>query len=193
MDVTDSSTTRSPAATRLLGRLVEDRATIDGPAGALAPLAALAKGRGVWRRVVTGQVVGHAAHPFLTDLPIGFWTSASLLDVAGGPGAAGAARRLVAAGLASAPAAVLTGLAEYDGLGVRQRRVAAVHASLNTASLVLYAASWAVRPRRRALGVALALGGLSVSGVSAYLGGHLAIAEKVGTTTEATVQPAAPA
>jgi hypothetical protein len=84
---------------------------------------------------------------------------------------------------------VLTGLAEYDGLGVRQRRVAAVHASLNAASLVLYAASWAVRPRRRGLGVGLALGGLSVSGASAYLGGHLAIGEKVGTSSSTATGP----
>lgn len=185
MDVTDRPATPSPTATRVLERLVEGRSSLDGPAAALSPLARLARGSGTWKRLVTGQALGHAAHPFLTDLPIGFWASASLLDMIGGPGAQPAARRLVAAGLASAPAAALTGLAEYDGLGPRPRRVAAVHAALNVASLGLYAASWATRPRRRRAGVALALGGLSVSGLSAYLGGHLAIGEKIGTTTEA--------
>jgi len=192
MDVSDSSATRSPAATRLLERLVEGRSSLDGPAAAISPLARQARGDGAWRRVVTGEAIGHAVHPFLTDLPIGFWASASLLDVLGGPGAAVAARRLVAAGLASAPAAALTGLAEYDSLGARPRRVAAVHAALNVASLALYAASWAARPRRQGLGAALALGGLSVSGVSAYLGGHLAIGEKVGTTTETWPRPSTP-
>lgn len=193
MDVNDSYATRSPAAARALERLVEGRSSLDGPAAALSPLARQARGGGVWRRVVTGESIGHAAHPFLTDLPIGFWASASLLDLVGGPGAAVPARRLVAAGLATAPAAALTGLAEYDALGARPRRVAAVHAALNVASLALYAASWAARPRRQGLGVALALGGLSVSGVSAYLGGHLAIGEKVGTTTEAAPMPLTPA
>jgi uncharacterized membrane protein len=183
MNVTATPPTGSSAATRLLERLVEGRRSLDGVAAALSPLAHRVRGHGPWRRLVTGEVVGHAAHPFLTDLPIGFWTSASLLDLVGGPGAEAAARRLVGAGLASAPAAALTGLAEYDGLTPRSRRVAAVHAALNVTSLGLYAASWAARPQRRRAGVALALAGLSVSGVSAYLGGHLAIGEKVGTTT----------
>src|SRR6476659_7284700 len=74
----------------------------------------------------------------------------------------------------------------------RPRHVAAVHAALNVASLALYAASWAARPRRQGLGAALALGGLSVSGVSAYKGGHLAIGEKVGTTTETLPRPSTP-
>src|SRR6476661_3694777 len=192
MDATDTPATDPSAATRLLESLVEGRPSLDGPAAALSALAHQVRGTGSWRRLVTGEVVGHAVHPFLTDLPIGFWASASLLDLIGGPGAEAAARRLVAAGLASAPAAALTGLAEYDGLGARPRRVAAVHAALNVASLALYAASWAARPRRQGLGKALALGGFSVSGVSAYLGGHLAIGEKVGTTTETWPRPSTP-
>ena len=171
------------AASALVERIVEGRPSLDGVARLLQPVAAAARGRGTWRSLVTGEVVGHAAHPFLTDLPIGFVSSATLLDLVGGPGAETAARRLVGAGLVSAPAAALTGLAEYASLTERPRRVAAVHAALNVASLGLYAVSWAVRPRRRSAGVALGLAGLSVSGVSAYLGGHLAIGEKIGTTT----------
>jgi len=62
--------------------------------------------------------------------------------------------------------------------------VAVVHAVLNVASLGLYAASWATRPRHHARGVAQGLTGLTVATLSAYLGGHLAIGEKVGTTTQ---------
>ncbi|MGO4598929.1 DUF2231 domain-containing protein [Terrabacter sp. 2RAF25] len=169
-------------AVGLVHRLVEDRTSLDAPAAAVAPLAAHLRGTGAWRRIVTGEVLGHSAHPFLTDLPIGFFGSAALLDLLGAPGSEAASRRLVGAGLASAPAAALTGWAEYAGLGTSQRRVALVHAGLNVASLGLYAASWAARPRRQALGVALGLAGLSVAGLSAYLGGHLAIGERVGTT-----------
>ncbi|NUO92753.1 MAG: DUF2231 domain-containing protein [Dermatophilaceae bacterium] len=183
------ATTTPPPAVGLVERLVEGRPSLDAPAAALAPLAAHLRGTGAWRRLVTGEAMGHAAHPFLTDLPIGFWTSSALLDLVGGPGAAAASRRLVGAGLASAPAAALTGVVEYAGIGARPRRVAVVHAGLNVVSLGLYAASWAARPRHRGRGVALGLAGLSVAGLSAYLGGHLAIGEKVGTTTALAPSP----
>ena len=119
-------------ATALVERIVEGRPSLDGVARLLQPVAAAARGRGTWRSLVTGEVVGHAAHPFLTDLPIGFVISATLLDLVGGPGAETAARRLVGAGLVSAPAAALTGLAEYASLTERPRRVAAVHAALTS-------------------------------------------------------------
>jgi uncharacterized membrane protein len=184
---TNPTTSVAPpsAASRLLERLVEGRESLDGAAASLQPAAEVARGRGLWRRIVTGEVLGHAAHPFMTDLPIGFFSSAALLDLAGGPAARGAARRLVAAGLLSAPGAALTGLAEYAPLGARPKRVAATHAVLNTASLGLYAVSWALRPQRHRAGVVFGMAGLAVSGVSAYLGGHLAIGEKVGTTAPA--------
>ena len=31
--------------------------------------------------LLRGRPLGHALHPALTDLPIGFWTSAAVLDV----------------------------------------------------------------------------------------------------------------
>ena len=174
---------RTATAPHLVESLVEGRASLDGVARRVQPLAEAVRGRGRWERMVTGEVIGHAAHPFLTDLPLGLFTSASVLDLVGGRSSEGAARRLVGAGLLCAPAAALTGLAEYPSLSTRPRRVAATHALLNTTSLGLYAASWAVRPRRRGLGVALGLAGMTVSGLAGYLGGHLAIGEKVGTTT----------
>jgi uncharacterized membrane protein len=194
MDATDTDSTQQVStAARLLDRLVESRTSLDGSSRLLRPLAERARGKGSWRRLVTGEVIGHAAHPFLTDLPIGFWASAGLLDVVGGPGAAPAARQLVGWGLATSPAAALTGMAEYAALAERPQRVASVHAGLNSVGMVLMAASWAARPRRRALGVSLGLAGLAVTGASAYLGGHLAIGEKVGTstTTQSAVEPVA--
>ncbi|GAB3870312.1 DUF2231 domain-containing protein [Terrabacter terrigena] len=189
MEPSHTTTSGPGPAVGLVERLVEGRPSLDAAATALAPLSAHLRGTGAWRRLVTGEAMGHAAHPFVTDLPIGFWTSSALLDLVGGPGAAAASRRLVGAGLATAPAAALTGVAEYAGIGSRPRRVAVVHAGLNVVSLGLYAASWAARPRHRRRGVALGLAGLSVAGLSAYLGGHLAIGEKVGTTTVSTGSP----
>jgi hypothetical protein len=47
-------------------------------------------------RLLHGRPLGHAAHPLLTDAPIGLWASATVLDLAGGDGARRAADRLLA-------------------------------------------------------------------------------------------------
>src|SRR4051812_40568925 len=176
----NSSTPQPTSAAGLVGRLLEDREALDGAADLLRPVADAARGRGLWRRLVTGELMGHAAHPFLTDLPLGFFSSAALLDLVGGPGTEVAARRLVGAGIASAPAAALTGLAEYASLSQRPRRVAATHAVLNVASLGFFAGSWAVRPQRHRAGVALGLAGLPVTGLPASLGAPLPMGERAG-------------
>src|SRR5690606_36442245 len=54
------------------------------------------------RNVLIGTVIGHPLHPLLTDVPIGAWTMAAVLDLAGGLRTARAADVLVAAGLAAA-------------------------------------------------------------------------------------------
>src|SRR5215207_8584077 len=47
-------------------------------------------------------ILGHSVHPLLTDLTIGCWISASILDLAGGSQARRSATLLVGAGLAAA-------------------------------------------------------------------------------------------
>lgn len=39
---------------------------------------------GGFKDVLSGTWLGHPLHPMLTDLPIGFWTSAFTLDLLGG-------------------------------------------------------------------------------------------------------------
>src|SRR6516165_6280983 len=58
---------------------------------------------------LSGTWLGHPAHPMLTDLPIGFWTSAFVLDLLGGKKSRGAAQRLVGLGVLSAIPAAATG------------------------------------------------------------------------------------
>ena len=60
--------------------------------------------------------LGHPLHPLLTDLPIGFWTSAFVLDLVGGPGSRDASRQLVAWGVVSAVPTAAAGLADWPGL-----------------------------------------------------------------------------
>ncbi len=138
-----------------------------------------------------GRWLGHQLHPLLVALPIGLYSSASLLDVAGGRDSRTAARRLVAAGiLASAPTA-LSGLADWSALGAftRPRRVGLVHAGANSTSTLLYAASWkARRDGKHARGALLALAGALGLTVGGYLGGHLTYAEGVGVNRNADEQ-----
>lgn len=128
-------------------------------------------------------LVGHALHPLLTDLPLGFWTAATALDLRGRAGDRDAGRWLVGAGLVASAPTALTGLAELghtDRLG--PQRVAALHGALNAVASALYVTSYVARSRRRhGLGVATALAGAAVTGASGYLGGHLTVARKVGS------------
>src|SRR5262245_32470025 len=52
---------------------------------------------------LSGDWLGHALHPLLTDVTIGCWTSAFVLDVVGGRAARRNARMLIGLGLLSVP------------------------------------------------------------------------------------------
>lgn len=131
-------------------------------------------------------VIGHALHPLLTDVPLGCWTAASVLDLRGRPEDRGASRRLVGVGLAAVGPTALTGLAEWSRTGREAQRVGALHGALNVVATTLYLTSWVARGRRRhGLGMATALAGAAVAGASGYLGGHLTTARKVGSRNPA--------
>jgi hypothetical protein len=163
-------------------RRLEDTEALDGPVEALEPYVRTAFGTGARGAVLRGDWLGHAVHPILTDVVIGTWTSATLLDLVGGNGSRGAAQRLVATGLLAVGPTAWTGWAEWSGAGRREKRVGLVHAVSNGVAAGLYAASWLSRRRgRHARGAGLALAGASVSGVGAYLGGHLVAARDVAS------------
>jgi nitrite reductase/ring-hydroxylating ferredoxin subunit len=148
----------------LVGRL-EQLAT-----EATRPLLSLLGSQG--RDVLHGRYLGHALHPALTDLPIGFWTASVLADRFEMDRAAGL---MSAAGCISAVPAALSGITDWSVSDGRDRRLALVHGLLNTAGLGLQLLSLAVRVggRRRA-GRRLSVAGWAVSGLSAYIGGELA-------------------
>lgn len=133
---------------------------------------------------MSGTWLGHALHPLLTDLPIGTWTSAVLLDLVGGKRSQPAADRLIALGLLFTVPAASTGLTEWADSEVGDesvRRVGLVHAALNTGAATLFGASLLARKRgSRGAGKALALAGAGFLGASGQLGGHLAFARGVG-------------
>jgi len=161
---------------------LEGTAALDTVAGVLSRLSAPVTRPRAVRELLQGRGAGHALHPPLTDLPVGLWASAVVLDLVGGEGSREAARRLLGAGLLSAVPTAATGFAEWHATSNPERRVGAVHALLNTTALGMLGASWAARTRgRHGTGVATALAGMAVATGSADLGGHLATARKVGT------------
>jgi len=174
-------TERPPRLVRWTLRL-ERAGALDRPVHALEPLIRSVFGSGERGSVLRGDWLGHALHPVLTDVTLGTWTSASLLDLAGGRDSVAAAQRLVGAGLLAAGPTAWTGWAEWSAAAPREKRVGLVHAVTNGAAIGLYAASWRARRQgRHGSGARLALVGAAVSGVGAYLGGHLVGARKVAT------------
>lgn len=140
----------------------------------------------VVRNALSGIPTGHPLHAVLTDIPIGAWSMAALLDgkamlsPKGGPDFEPAADLLVAAGLAAAVPTAAAGLNDWSDTYGPTERVGVVHAAMNTAALGLYAASLAARRAgHRPAGRALAFAGLGVLTVGGYLGGHLTYSKGV--------------
>jgi nitrite reductase/ring-hydroxylating ferredoxin subunit/uncharacterized membrane protein len=159
-------------------------AVLDQPAEAVAKWARGVIPKGPVKDVLSGVPLGHAGHPLMTDVPIGTWTSAAILDLVGGEQSRAAARRLIATGiLASLPTAAsgVNDWADTTPASDEVRRIGAVHGVLNVAALGLYTASLAARRAgNHGRGVALGLAGLGALGVSGHLGGHLSYAKAVG-------------
>lgn len=166
---------------RNLGERLEATAWLDVVADPLARVAGTVLPRGVLKDGLHGVWLGHPLHPLMTDLPIGFWTSAWLLDLVGGDKTAKAAETLVALGVASALPTAAAGLADWSELNKPERRSGAVHAIANLAATALYAASYLARRRgRRGPGVALAMAGAAAATAGGFLGGHLSFRRAAG-------------
>ncbi|GAA3680010.1 DUF2231 domain-containing protein [Nocardioides ginsengisoli] len=162
-------------------RALETAPQLDVPVARVTRLANRVLPPGPLRDGLRGhRWLGHAVHPLLTDLPLGMWTSALVLDLVGGREAEGAAQRLVGLGVVAAVPTALTGWAEWVGLAERDRRVGLVHAAANATGIALFAGSWRARragARRR--GIALAVAGSLAAAAGGYLGAHLTEVRKV--------------
>jgi len=172
-----------PASLVALAEAVEAQAGLDGLVDALRGPAAVTTAGPTRRRVLLGHWLGHALHPLLTDLPIGLWTSAWVLDVVPVPGACRAAQRLVGLGVLCAAPTALTGWAEWSRTTEqRVRRVGVVHALANGAAAAVFAGSWLARHRgRHTTGVVLGQVAMVATSAGGFLGAHLALGRKVGT------------
>ena len=121
--------TEAPAPRILPPTVLEGVAELDGAVDALRALVDDALPPGDVRDALQGEWLGHPVHPMLTDLAIGFWTSAFVLDLVPVKRLRAAADVFVALGLAAAGPTVATGLADWSRLPRERQRVGVVHAA----------------------------------------------------------------
>ena len=169
-------------AGRAIGRLVktiEDEERLDPLAKALTGIVQKIVPAGPVRDVLHGVPIGHPAHPFLVQVPLGAWMSANVLDMF--PGGWIPATTLVGLGTAAAVPAAAAGAVDFSTAHAEQQRVGVVHWACNLTAVMLYGASFVARVGgRRKAGKRLALAGLAVVSVGGYLGGHLAFRQASG-------------
>lgn len=169
-----STTTHAPAPLAWTRQLEQSDALGD-VVDRISPTITATFGTGVRGEVLRGEWLGHALHPVLTDVVIGSWTSAVLLDLLGDEDDSRAAQRLVGIGLLAVGPTAWTGWAEWSTAGPAARRVGVVHAVTNGVAIGSFAGSWLARRRgSHRLGKGLAVVGVTALSVAGYLGGHLA-------------------
>jgi nitrite reductase/ring-hydroxylating ferredoxin subunit/uncharacterized membrane protein len=143
------------------------------------------------KNLLHGTWLGHPLHPVLTDIPIGAWSLAMILDAMQLDDAADAA---IGVGLLGAVGSAVTGLTDWSETDDRAKKVGVMHAALNIAATALYAGSFFMRKsKRRQAGVSLSVIAYAISGAAAYLGGHLAFGEQIGVDHTATADSKQPA
>jgi nitrite reductase/ring-hydroxylating ferredoxin subunit/uncharacterized membrane protein len=176
-----------PVARESLAERIEGLGPLDAVAEPLQQLAKAAVPEGsTLKDALSGTWLGHPLHPPLTDVVIGAWTSALLLDLLGDESSEPAADTLVAAGVAAAVPTALSGLSDWADTRGGSRRVGTVHALGNTTALVLHVLSWFARrggDRRR--GRLLSGAGFAIASFSAWLGGHLSFGKGIGVNQTA--------
>src|SRR5919106_6781546 len=110
---------------------LESVEALDGAALKLAGAVSNAVPVGVPRDALSGTWLGHALHPLMTDVVIGSFLSATLLDALGGEDDDEAAQRLIGVGLAAYGPTALAGFndwADTEMADEAARRVGLVHA-----------------------------------------------------------------
>jgi nitrite reductase/ring-hydroxylating ferredoxin subunit/uncharacterized membrane protein len=136
-----------------------------------------------------GTWLGHPLHPVLTDLPIGFWTSSFVLDIAGKMKGADLMLKL---GTVSALGTAVSGVAQWHDLQEMDtpRRLGTLHALLNVAATACYGTSWLLRERKaRSAAVMFSTTGIALATAGGMLGGDLAYKLGIGVSRVAFEEP----
>ncbi len=128
------------------------------------------------RDLLHGTWLGHPLHPALTDIPIGAFIVAFVLDLVG---QSAGATWAIGIGFVSMLAAAVAGYADYIDLEGRSKRVGSLHSTSMLLAAVLYFISlgarlaWWGSPGNAVLTVWTADSGLLLVVIGGYLGGDL--------------------
>lgn len=170
---------------------VEKEERLDEISEPVAAAVKKATGRRGVKNLLSGTWLGHALHPMLTDVPIGSWLAASVLDLTAGDAGADAARRLTGFGVLAAVPAAASGASDWSDSYGAEQRAGLVHGLANSVGTTLQMASWFARRRgARGAGTVLSLAGLGITLAAAYLGGHLSFVRGTGVNRTAFDEPA---
>ena len=171
-------------------QLIEKQHWLDSVADTLQPAIreTFAAGGVIGRQVrdfLHGKWLGHPLHSVLTDVPIGAWTAAMVLDamdeISGREEFGQAADTALTVGIVGAIGSAVTGLTDWHQIDGRARRIGITHGLMNASALALYTTSLVLRRQgERRAGRGFALLGYLVSSAAAYLGGHLVYGEQIG-------------
>jgi nitrite reductase/ring-hydroxylating ferredoxin subunit/uncharacterized membrane protein len=132
-----------------------------------------------------GKWLGHPVHPMVTDVPLGAWTTAAVLDtmeLCGSKQYKAGADAVVSIGLEGAAGAAVTGITDWTGTTEIERKAGLVHAVLNIGATALYLTSFFLRRRKksRVAAITLSMLGYGLTTASAYLGGNLVYNQQMG-------------
>ena len=172
-----------------LAARLESVEALDGPAQAAGRTVRGLISDGARKDVLSGAWLGHAVHPILSDIPIGTWTSAVILDWAGGKESRSAADQLILTGVLTAGATAATGWSDWADAeqgNAAVRRSGVVHAAANGTAVALMVGSYVARKRgARGRGMLLSLAGSAALGAGGWLGGHLSYTLGAGVVASA--------
>lgn len=180
-DVTQATKvlTRAGRATGRILAAIEGDKRLDPLAQSLTKTVQKLVPAGPVRDLLHGTPLGHPAHPFLVQIPLGTWTSAAVLDLL--PFGWFPATALIGVGTAAAVPAALTGSVDWSVGHLEQQRVGIVHWAANATATVFYGASLAARlTGHKKAGKRLALAGLAAVSIGGYIGGHIAYRQASG-------------
>jgi len=137
------------------------------------------------RNFLNGTWLGEPLHVVLTDLPVGAWTVAMVLDlldlVLDRREFALAADTSIGIGLAGAAGAAVTGMTDWSDVDSPARRLGLIHGLLNLSGTALFATSLLLRRKKsRRNGRIVSALGYAVIAYAAHLGGKMVYEHRVG-------------
>jgi uncharacterized membrane protein len=135
------------------------------------------------RQFLRGGWLGHPLHPVLTDVPLGAWTAALVLDATTNGDEEGygrAADNTILVGLAGALSAAVTGLTDWSTTDGEARRLGLIHGLTNITATSLFVLALSKRRQDRSARRRFAALGYAVALAGAYLGGHLVFRKEIG-------------